>query len=149
VFHLAWSLGVGFTSKRREDFNYDEPEWCLHVQCPWRLEGEYEIVTGNDDLLKMEDGSPRPEGWEPARGGSCEQAVLHAILADPEPGGLRNHTDGFVVLWVDGDDWGGAAIGMSGGFTLRLFPSGNRDESWRIFRKGDLKTHFVIPPEVG
>jgi hypothetical protein len=57
-------------------------------------------------------------------------------------------TDHLVVKSVTATPAGDAAIELSGGYKLLLFPAGTRGEWWRIFRPGDSDhPHFVVDGE--
>lgn len=141
---------IHFTSKEPDELDYiGRGEWVLHVDCAWRLDRQDTILTGSDDWFETETRTTPPEDWDAESGGSFQEAVLRSLLADPDTSKriIRNRTKGFLVEWVKADDCGGCAIGMSDSFTLRIFPDALARESWRIMKPGDLKSHFVIPPE--
>lgn len=54
-----------------------------------------------------------------------------------------NGGDHLVVEGVDADDFGGAALSLSGGYRLVMFPAGSTGEDWRLFRPSS-RWHFVV-----
>jgi hypothetical protein len=101
------------------------------------------IVTGSFDWYEPAEAGA-PANWDPAGGGSLQEARLRELFADYRS--LRtilNVTDLFVVEDLDVDNYGGLTIKLTDRFRLRVFPTGSRGEFWRIFRKGDLGSHCV------
>jgi len=149
--HCAGLLRIiHFSAKAPNEFDYDgEVDWAVHVDCAWRLDQHTKILTGSDDWFVTEDKTPPPEDWDAEQGGSFQEAVLRSVLADPDTSGrtIRNRTESFIVEAVEADDWAACMIGMSDGFALRIFTDASARESWRIFKPGDLSSHFVIPPQ--
>ena len=137
-----------FSFSHQED---DPLPWALHVDCPWRMDREGEIITGGLDWAERDDGKPEEEDWSPqAEGNSLQEAILRRILQDPERKDprravIKNRTNGFVVESIETDQWGGCVICMSPGYRLVVFPDSGNREAWRFFKKGDLSSHFVIP----
>jgi len=112
-------------------------DFALHVQCPWRIEGQDGIVTGRLDLWEpVEDNAPFDEHWDHEKSPNLQDARLEEWLA-------RNESS-LVVKSVDADEFGGAVIGLGQSFVLRLFPAGTRGEDWRLFRPTTGAPHFVI-----
>jgi len=130
-------------------------EYGLHVQCPWRLEDDTRIVTGNDDLyVPYEQNEQLTEsfGWE--KGGSLQERVLRDLLKgyDPETRQIVNSTNLLTVNAVQTDSAGGFCLSLSGGYRFLVFPNGTRREAWRLFKptKDGAKSserHFVVPHE--
>jgi len=122
-------------------------EYALHIQCPWRMEGQRGIITGRSDLWEPDTkamSSQRP-GWT-YEDGNLQDERLGFLLKgyDPQTRSLMNETGQFVVEDIEADACGGAAITLSGGYRLVLFPAGTQGESWRFFRPGDRAGHFVV-----
>jgi hypothetical protein len=123
-----------------------KPEWWLHVLCSWRLESNEQVITGSFDWNEPEDaGSPVGMEWDPAQGGSLQEARLRDLLQDADRSTrlIRNNTEVLIVEDADVDSYGGVVIKLTGGFRLRIFPAGSRGEFWRVFRKDDLDSHYV------
>ncbi len=75
---------------------------------------------------------------------------LREVLADFESTGMAalvNRTESFVVTQVVIGPLGDIVLEMTGGFRIVVFPAGTREECWRFFKRGDLASHIVWPPE--
>src|SRR5882724_7184703 len=94
----------------------DGEEWSLHVQCPWRLEKDGAIVTGRSDWWDTEDGSDPPDDWDPARGGSLQQAKLREVFCHTSAKVIENHTEAFAVTQVQTTLLGDIVLDMTGGY---------------------------------
>jgi hypothetical protein len=134
-------------------FHFGEPsgsppcgKYAIHLQCAWRLEGSEGILTGLGDWYEPEGTEVEVDEWRPEEGGSLQEAVLHALMADP-PGSSRmivNRTDHLVVTSVVSDRCGGFCIELSGGVRLSVFPTGSRGEAWRLLEPNADSEHFVV-----
>jgi hypothetical protein len=148
VTHAASMLSLGFATV---DTASDGPaHWLLHVQCPWRIEDPFKVVTGSYDYWLALDGSVPDEDKPPGYGMNLETQVWREILCDPELRGrqpVRNLSSALEVTSVETTAYGDIAIAMTGGYRLRVFPSGSTGEDWRLFEQGDLKSHIVWPEE--
>jgi hypothetical protein len=124
-------------------------ELALHIQCPWRIEGADGIVTGRSDLWEpIEVGDDFDwDTWDYETDGNLQDERIGALLGghDAQTRSFINQTDDVLIVEdVQADFGGGAAITLSGGYKLVLFPAGSRGEDWRIFRPGADEEHFVI-----
>ena len=130
-------------------------EYALHVQCPWRLENDTRIVTGNDDLyVPSERRDQIAESFDWEKGDSLQDKILRDLLGgyDPKTGQIVNSTNLFTVEGVQPDVAGGFCLGLSGGYKFLVFVNGTRREAWRLFkpskdRAESNEEHFVVPPE--
>jgi hypothetical protein len=125
-------------------------EYALHIQCPWRLENETGIVTGSGDLYRPFDEKRELDNdfdWE--HHDNLQDHQLRQVLNgyDERTGQIINSTSHLVATSVEADLTGGFWLKLSGGYRLAVFPTGTRDEAWRIFRPGSEENHFVVPPE--
>jgi hypothetical protein len=112
-------------------------DFALHVLCPWRIEGPAGIVTGREDLWEpLEEDAPFDENWHYETSPNLQDARMRRWL--------EQHGASLVVQTVDADDFGGASVNLCGGFVLRLFPAGARNENWRLFRPKTDTPHFVV-----
>jgi hypothetical protein len=112
-------------------------DFALHVQCPWRIEGPEGIVTGRSDLWEPVKGDvPFDENWDYEASPNLQDALLQ--------GWLDQNGASLLVQAVDADDFGGAAVILSQGYVLRLFPSGTRGEDWRLFRPTTDAPHLIV-----
>jgi hypothetical protein len=119
-------------------------EVALHVQCPWRIRGPRGVVTGRSDLWEPLLG-PRRAGWDYERDGNVLDDRLWRLLGgyDKRTRSAVNDSSRLTVESVAADAVGGAAIRMSGGYHLELFPEASRGEEWRLFVPGS-DHHFVV-----
>src|SRR5436309_4549873 len=96
-------------------------DFALHVQCPWRIEGPDGILTGRSDLWQpVAENAPFVEDWDYDKSPNLQDSRMKQWL--------EQHDLSLVVTDVDADAFGGAAISLSHGFVLRLFPAGTRSE---------------------
>lgn len=130
-------------------------EYALHVQCPWRLENDTRIITGNDDLYfpsKRSDQLAESFDWE--KGGSLQDEALRDLLGgyDPDTGQIVNSTNLLTVDAVQTDVSGGFCLSLSGGYRFLVFVNGTQREAWRLFKPSkdgaeSNEKHFVVPLE--
>src|SRR5688572_12945152 len=122
---------------------------ALHVQCAWRVEGPEGIVTGRTDLWRPSDAvSERPgfdiKKWNYEDGNLRDERIREWLGGyDPETRSPVSETGNLVVTAVSGDSFGGAAIELSGGYRLVIWPAGIEGEMWRLFAPDDDE-HFVV-----
>jgi len=120
-------------------------EYALHIQCPWRLLHEGDIVTGSADYYEpaeMDDEVDLQDG----QAGNLQRKRLGETLRsyDAATSSWINGTGELVVESIVVDDFGGFEISLSGKFRLQVFPSGSRGEYWRLFAPGSEDEHLVI-----
>lgn len=130
-------------------------EYALHIQCPWRLEDDARIITGNGDLYHPFEKNAEPDDsfdWE--KGVSLQEGVLRELLQgfDESTGQIVNATNLLVAEGVKADSAGGFCLVLSGGYRLLVFPNGTQAEAWRFFKSSTVETdsrtpHFVVPRE--
>jgi hypothetical protein len=120
-------------------------EYALHLQCSWRIDGPDGIVTGTEDLWQHVEPDVRPDDWSHEHGDSLQDARLGELLGsfDPVTRSWINSDGRLTVSAIDASDRGDLTIDLAGGFTLRAFPAGSRDEMWRLFQPGTEQAHFV------
>ena len=122
-------------------------EYALHIQCAWRIVGPGGIVTGSAD--RYESAEPGKE-FDTEDGADDLQAQrLRGLLGETEheTRSLMNRRAHLVVQDATADEYGAIQLVLSGGYVLQAFPDGSYCEAWRVFRPGDLTTHFVFPAE--
>ena len=131
-----------------EDGNRSSGEFALHVQCPWHIGGPDGIVTGYADLWEPVDQDEEIDWdtWNYDDDDNLQDHRIGELLGDYDPRtrSFVNKTMSLVVEAIDADDFGGAAISLSGGYRLILFPSGSVGEDWRVFQPSSDQEHFVI-----
>ena len=124
-------------------------EYSLHLQCPWRITRAHTLVTGSNDWYLPEDESDfekiAGESWDPARGGSLQDARLRRLF-NHEKAGLGyivNETDDLAVSGLSVDPFGGFELLLSPDYALAAFPASSRHERWRLFQPSG-GPHFVV-----
>jgi hypothetical protein len=125
-------------------------EYALHIQCPWRLENYTGIITGSDDLYRpFDENKELNDDFDWEHDDNLQDHLLRQLLNgyDERTRQIVNSTSLLVVGAVEADLTGGFCLKLSGGYRLVVFPTGTRDEAWRIFRPGSEEEHFVVPPE--
>lgn len=122
-------------------------DYALHIQCPWRIENPYGIVTGYSDLWEPAEADEEIdwENWD-YEDGNAQDKHLQAMLKnyDPDTRSIINEGEWLVVESIQADAYGGASIILSGGFRLVIFPAGTQNEDWRIFQPNTDGPHFVV-----
>jgi len=144
--HAADLRGFGFGAISTE-IGQRDAEWWLHIQCSWRLESSDKVITGKRDWCEpaAETDLPETDNWDPANGGSLQERRVRDLFRDPANSQreLLNYSELLVVERAESNEYGDVVIRFKGDFRLRIFPDGSSGEFWRIFRKGDLGSHYV------
>jgi hypothetical protein len=154
---LRWSLArysgltvFHFGTVRSIDGRGTMGEIALHIQCPWRIVTPNRIVTGSPDHWYPADETVDLSQWEKDHSTPSVQEKRVSDLFcgyDPDTGACENTTDKLVVEAVEADNYGGAELMLSGGYSLQLFPAATFDpdsEHWRLFRPATDGDHFVV-----
>jgi len=132
----------------QEDGKRSYGEWALNIQCPWRLEGPSGIVTGDEDIFIPADQESEVDfnTWDYETDGNLQDKMIGELfkIYDLKTRSHVNSPGFMVVEKVDGDNFGGAWIYLSGGYRLVLFPSGSAYDQWRLFQPSSDEPHFVI-----
>jgi hypothetical protein len=116
---LAFGGDVPWVNHRGE--GTVRPELALHLQCPWRLLRDGEVLVEHRDL-------------DAARFDDRVQAVA-PYLVDVRP----------TVLSVNLDDRFGLRIAASSGLLLEVCPDGHAGrEDWRFFSMKRNGPHYVV-----
>ena len=137
--------GFGFAWDREPDI-----EWWLHIQCCWRIDAAVQILTGSDDLYRSADPPYElVESRDGADGCTLQDFRLNAVFGHPPEkrrgkDSINNATAALVVTAATATPCGDLTIALTGGYVLRVFPSGSRGEQWRLFQRGDLESHYVL-----
>jgi len=122
--------------------------YAIHIQCPWRIEHDNRIVSGQTDLWEPFDPDAVVDwsAWRYDRDANLQDSLLNALISKHDPGNqvLSNATYQLIVETVQADDYGGAIISFTHNYRLVIFPAGSRGEDWRLFQPGTNTLHFVI-----
>lgn len=107
----------------------------LQILCAWRIESGGRILVGRGDYFKRGEKNQDPD-WEPGspNGNLQDEILLNLFQATgrDENGTIMNQTADLVVIEVEPQGTGGVALELTGGYTLRLFPTNSRDEDWAL-----------------
>jgi hypothetical protein len=125
-------------------------EYALHIQCPWRFANDTRIITGSGDLYRpFDENKELNDDFDWEHDDNLQDHLLRQLLNgyDERTRQIVNSTSLLVVSAVEADLTGGFWLKLSGGYRLVVFPTGTRDEAWRIFRPGSEEDHFVVPSE--
>jgi hypothetical protein len=121
-------------------------DFAIHIQCPWRIESQTHLVTGNDDLWWSTLGNHEPKGWSYKDGDSVLDTRMSELLEgyDPRTQSWINITDLLVVEEISLNNFGDLTVHLSGGYRLHLFITGTTGETWRVFRPSFDEPHLVV-----
>jgi hypothetical protein len=122
--------------------------YALHVQCPWRLDGPVETVTGRDDLWEYAGPGEEPSNWSYEDGLSVQDERLDNFFGprDESTRSWVNETDRLVVTAAQLTSHGDVRLELTGGHAILLFPQSSKREAWRLFAPGGAH-HLVFPEE--
>lgn len=114
-------------------------EFALHLQCPWRLTNENEIIVGNGDLYQQADEKA-------AYDENYDYLKFNANLRDVKLDKLIKDKS-IKIISAKADKFGGLKICFDNNIILTVFPdlaSKADNENWRLidFRNGESK-HLV------
>ncbi|WP_156213199.1 hypothetical protein [Lentzea aerocolonigenes] len=137
---LLW-LGFG---NRHEVVNHrgetrEVSKYALHVQCPWRVRFDDQLVTGSSDIYR-----PGPD-W--IGEDDFDWDVQGVNLFDMRASELaeRLTSEAVVVASVEVTTWGDLAISLSNGYQVEVLRTGSvREEDWRFFKPYSANDHVVV-----
>lgn len=148
--HAGSMRGFGFSPSTMEMGSGDKgAEWFLHISCSWRIDDEQEmtVLTGSFDWTEPEsaDEDPGPQ-WDPTKGGSLQEARLRELFQGSagDQRILVNTNPSLIVVSVECTSYGDISLKFKEHYVLRVFVTGSRGELWRVFKKGELGSHFVL-----
>ena len=110
---------------------------ALHVQCPWRIENDIEIITGRSDLWKplRSQEHTLDTNWDHERDGNLQDEQIQRFEAIQR----THHVENVCILTN-----GSISLDFDTGYRLIVFPSGSVGEDWRIFRSDTDRPHLVV-----
>jgi hypothetical protein len=122
--------------------------YALHVQCPWRIDGPVETLTGRDDLWEYAGPGEEPPGWSYEDGHSLQDRRLEALAGqwDENTRSRINESNCLVVTAARQTSRGDVRLELRAGHAILLFPASERREAWRLFASGSSH-HLVFPAE--
>jgi hypothetical protein len=120
-------------------------EHSLHVQCHWRIVGQYptpRIIVGSRDVYDPAAPSVACDDdfeWDRPEANLCDRRT-QSFLEEHQSSPL-------MVESVEADEVGSLRVCLMGGFVLELFPDtschDDGDEHWRLLAADD-RPHFVV-----
>ena len=119
----------------------DIGEFGLHLQCPWRLTNENQILVADSDLYEQPDenaGYDEDFEWDKTMA-NLRDIKLDRILK----------TEKLIVSTVVSDNFGGFEIIFNDNIKLTVFPNRSSkaygNEFWRLLdNRPTSKSHFVV-----
>ncbi len=112
-------------------------DFALHIQCPWRIETNKSILTGDSDLWEPLDRSKglSYDNWNDDTDGNLQDQLIEQFMS---------HNDNLIVKNVDCRPNCTFTLTFAGDYRLIVFPSGSTGEDWRLFRPESDESHFVV-----
>jgi hypothetical protein len=109
-----------------------------------------ELTDLYDWYIPADSGVIADDSWDPANGGSLQEAVLRELMGDQSrlSRSILNRTDKLVVTHVSADAFGGFLLDLTVDLRLAVFPGGSLGEQWRIFQPDRDSGHFVVGRDV-
>jgi hypothetical protein len=111
--------------------------FALHIQCPWRIESDNEILTGRSDLWEPHEhheGFTYDE-WDYEKDGNLQDHLIDQFVSK---------SDNRTVEGVSVQSNGAFTLVFSCGYRLAVFPSGTVGEDWRLVRPSSDEPHLVV-----
>lgn len=126
--------------------------YSLHVQCPWRVSRENQMITGSSDWYEPNDENDfekiADESWDPSKGGSLQETRLRMLFNNQrlDVPYVTNETDILTVVKLAVNACDGFELLLSPDYVLTVFPASSRGEQWRLFQpgRGPEDRHFVV-----
>lgn len=113
-------------------------EWALHVQNKWNISKSGNVIVSNADYYVCPRGQDLGANWDIVgsnRFDSVARNLRTAFESDPRH-----------VMSVMCGDAEAFSLHFDDGTELKVLPAEGQDrEAWRLFRPGNLETHFVAP----
>lgn len=123
----------------RDGQTWNYGEFGLHLQCPWRLTNDKEIIVGSNDLYEQADETADFDesfNWE----------EFNANLRDVKLNKFINDNKQTVKSAI-ADKFGGLQIVFDSNVVLTVFPviaSKADNEYWRLLdNRNETKNHYV------
>lgn len=118
-------------------------DYSLHITCEWRIVGPEGIVTGtNDKYFRAGEQWSDLSDFDDNVSGSSRLDERRTRFMEERKG------NPLVVEGVSADNVGSFRLLFSDGYHLDVMPFHTVPyEHWRLFRPGDLDSHFVVTGE--
>lgn len=110
-----------------------ELHYMLGIECPWRIQTKDQIIVGSEDYYVQGESNP-DVSWEPGMtSGHLQDEKLAELFGELRDGEVISTSPGFIVSDVEVDSYGGIQLGLTGGYTLVVFPCSKNEMEW-IFK---------------
>jgi hypothetical protein len=136
MFSFGAIININLNSPKKGLISKSVGEFALHLQCPWRLTNENEIIVGNGDLYQQADEKADYDE-------NYDYLTFNANLRDVKLDKLIKDKT-IKIISAKADKFGGLEICFDNNITLTVFPdlaSKADNENWRLidFRSGKSK----------
>jgi hypothetical protein len=139
-------LGLHFGDTRPHPRGGMTAAYALHVDCPWRIDGQAATITGNYDRWEYAGPGNPPEGWDFESGPTLRDKKLDQLFGQRNnDGSWISSTDRFLITAVSESKFGDVILDLSGQYRILLFPAASEAEAWRLFVSDDESPHLVFP----
>lgn len=138
---LEWMIFIPMSTIEYEREDHSLIEYCLNIQCTWRITDQRGIVIASDDLFFPAGDNPYNDmdNFDWAVQGNSRLDARTDIFTTK----LSNNP--LIVLSIKADPFGGLKILLTEGYSIELFPSNSiGHEFWRFFVHHSTDDHFVV-----
>jgi hypothetical protein len=133
-------LGAKLSRTNEQGETFENGQYSLHIDCPWRLIGPKGIVAGVIDTSFPPD-ERSPKDWNAYKEESRSDALMSAWLK-------RLPKRGPMVTAVEADNVGGFRMILDKDFVYEVFPADaipRPSGHWRLIeRAAGQSRHFVV-----
>ena len=106
-------LKFGFLETRNRVLK-NTGQFGLHLQCPWRLTNDSEIIIGSDDLFEQIDPNANYDenfNWD-VTNGNLRDIMIRDFIKENKP----------IIETTTIDNYGGLEIGFNNNIKLSILP---------------------------
>jgi hypothetical protein len=138
MFSFGAIINITLTSPKKGPISKSVGEFALHLQCPWRLTNENEIIVGSGDLYQQADEIAEYDE-------NYNYYELNANLRDVKLDKLINENK-LSVISINADKFGGLEICFDNNIKLNVFPdlaSKADNEYWRLIDFKNEKSKYI------
>jgi hypothetical protein len=133
----CFQFGQRKTVKKVQGNIAEVGEYALHVQSPWRIVKDDEIVMAALDVYRPQSGYEEDPDFDWDHGGN--------LLEERAKTFFENGTREYVVEGIYAEPAGALRLTLQGGFCLEILPcDSTKYEHWRLFKPGTEQEHFVV-----
>jgi hypothetical protein len=113
-------------------------KYSVHIQCPWRITLNHNIITASGDLYKPRPGmSDLNFNWD-SLGSNLFDSIVDQFR-------VRITSSPILVTNISVDSLGGFAIDSNNGYRLEVFiDCSSMQEFWRFFDNSNNEDHLVV-----